>query len=171
MIDPTKYESYTVLTMGRDGTIIASLNPEEWSNFISTMIEKQGTTDWYNTTMMQHIFNATGVGYYPNGVTLNYSVNGNSGKTIIVSSSETKDFLLLSHEYGHVLGYEHTKAIEIEIMNPVANMRHYDKHGLTRKFINNFPEYYERFILPTQRSVDKAVTYGVIGAIAWGLLR
>jgi len=56
-------------------------------------------------------------------------------------------------------------------MNPVAQMRHRDKHGLSSKFIENFPEYYERFILPTQQTVDKAVTYGLLGAVAWGLLK
>ena len=170
MTDPTVYESYAVLTMGKDGTIIASLNHKDWGNFINNMLEETPGIEWYNTTFMQHIYNATGVGYYPNGITLNYSISGHAGHTIVVLITEKKDLLLLAHEYGHVLGYEHTKATEIEVMNPVANMRHYDKHGLVEKFQGNFPEYYDRYILPTQIRVDKVVTYGVIGAIAWGLI-
>ena len=172
MIDPTKYPSYEVLTMGKDGTLISIMNPEDWSLFVGHMIAEAGGSEWYNTTLMQHIYNATGVGYYPNGITLNYlTSNEGPGNTIIIVSTEKKNLLLLAHEYGHVLGYEHTHPTEIEVMNPVAQMRHRDKHGLTSKFMDNFPEYYERFILPTQQSVDKAVTFGLLGAVAWGILK
>ena len=83
---------------------------------------------------MRNIHNLTGRGYFPRGITL----GDENGALIVIDSTHANDERLLAHEYGHALGYGHTRLPTT--MNAVTNLRLYDAEGLIPKFREAFPD-------------------------------
>ena len=83
---------------------------------------------------MKTIHNATGRGYFPRGITL----GDENGALIVIDSTYANDERLLAHEYGHALGYGHTRMPTT--MNAVTNLRLFDAEGLVPKFREAFPD-------------------------------
>lgn len=133
-MDPTVYPSFRPITKGVDGTVVAILSHEDWQKFVNEIIGKPGYSEWYSTAPMKKVYNLTGFGYFPRGVTIPLS----GSPTIIIDQSHMHDKKLIAHEYGHVLGYGHTGVPTT--MNAVSWLRLMDNERLLQKFEQNFPE-------------------------------
>ena len=152
-MNPESYPSFNIITTGVDGTQIATLSTKDWVDFVNT-VAAEGPVEWYMAPAAKAIYNATGKGYFPQGVTI--------GKTITVHEESKGNLDLLAHEYGHALGLEHTNTMSPDVMNPVSWMRFNDKSGLRTKFKQNFPDY--TFISASQSPL---LALGIIGLFGW----
>jgi hypothetical protein len=143
-MNPETLPSFNILATGKDGVQIATVSDKDWSEFVNTIISNSepGAKEWYTMNISRTLYNATGRGYFPKGVTIN--------KMITVQDSAKTNLTLLAHEYGHALGLNHTTSIELDIMNPVDWMRHTDREDLTGRFKENFPDYSKTFISTSQ---------------------
>ena len=150
------YPSFNIIATGVDGTQISTLSTDDWVDFVNT-VAAEGPVEWYMAPTAKSLFNATGKGYFPHGVTI--------GKTITVHDSAKGNLNLLAHEYGHALGIEHTKALAPDVMNPVAWLRVGDKNNLRSRFKQNFPDYTFIAASPSPLSV-----VGLLG-VAYALKR
>jgi hypothetical protein len=131
-MDAREYPSYSVL--GVSGNIaIATLAHKEWVPFVNGHLSEENK-EWYSTPAMRQIHNYTGRGYFPRGITL----GDENGALIVIDGTYANDEKLIAHEYGHAIGYGHTRYPTT--MNPVSNMRLYDAEGLVPRFREKFPE-------------------------------
>jgi len=152
-VNPESYPSFNIIATGVDGTQIATLSTKDWVDFVNT-VAAEGPVEWYMAPAAKTLYNATGKGYFPQGVT--------TGRTITVHEESKGNLDLLAHEYGHALGLQHTSSVHPDVMNPVAWMRLNDKHNLRAKFKQNFPDY--TFIAA---SPSPMVALGLIGVLGW----
>ena len=134
MMDPTTYPSFRPITKGVDGTVIAILSHDDWQSFVNEIIGQPGYDEWYSKPATKRLYNLTGFGYFPRGVTIPLS----GSPTIVLDQSYMHDKKLIAHEYGHVLGMGHTPMPYT--MNSVAWLRLHDAEGLMGKFESNVPE-------------------------------
>ena len=147
--------SFNILTTGKDGVQIATVSDRDWASFVNTIVEA-GHKEWYTMDIARTLYNKTGKGYFPQGVTV--------GKLIVVREGAKSNLTLLAHEYGHALGHEHTHAVNPDIMNPVDWMRHSDQHNLQDKFRKNFPDYTKTFISAQQNHL---IVGTAIAGLGW----
>ena len=132
MMEAREYPSYQVI--GVSGNIaIATLVHSEWEDFINKQLGPENY-EWYTSPTMRNIHNLTGRGYFPRGIT----IGDENGALIVIDSTHANDERLLAHEYGHALGYGHTRLPTT--MNAVTNLRLYDAEGLIPKFREAFPD-------------------------------
>ena len=131
-MEPREYSSYKVI--GVNGNIaIATLDHNEWVPFVNTQLTEENK-EWYSTPGMRQVHNFTGRGYFPRGITL----GDENGALIVIDGTYANDEKLIAHEYGHAIGYGHTRYPTT--MNPVSSMRLYDSEGLVPRFREKFPE-------------------------------
>tara|TARA_B100000035_G_scaffold88497_1_gene74479 strand:- start:10074 stop:10547 length:474 start_codon:yes stop_codon:yes gene_type:complete len=152
-MNPETYPSFNIIATGNDGTQIATLSTNDWVDFVNTVVA-EGPVEWYMAPAAKAIYNATGKGYFPQGVT--------SGTTITIHEQSKGNLDLLAHEYGHALGIQHTSGMQPDVMNPVAWMRLGDEYDLRNKFKENFPDY--TFI---STSHSPLIALGIIGLLGW----
>ncbi|MBU02921.1 MAG: hypothetical protein CME55_06465 [Halieaceae bacterium] len=131
-MNPEAYPSFNIIATGVDGTQIAILSSKDWADLVN-VVAASGPVEWYMTPAAKALYNHTGKGYFPQGVTI--------GKTIVVHEKSKGNLDLLAHEYGHALGLQHTNNLSPDVMNPVNWMRVGDKHNLRQRFKQNFPDY------------------------------
>jgi hypothetical protein len=155
-MNPEFYPSFNIIATGVDGTQVAVLSTEDWVDLVNT-IAAQGAVEWYMAPTAKALFNATGKGYFPHGITI--------GNTITIHESAKGNLDLLAHEYGHALGLKHTKTLDPDVMNPVAWLRMGDENDLRVKFKQNFPDY--TFIAATPSPL---AVVGLLG-VAYALTR
>jgi len=130
-MEAREYNSYKVLGVS-DNIAIASLAHHDWVTFVNGQLNPSNR-EWYSTPGAKAIHNLTGRGYFPRGITL-----GDETESIIVlDDSYANDERLVAHEYGHAIGYGHTRYPTT--MNPVSNMRLYDAENLIPRFRKEFP--------------------------------
>ena len=152
-MNPESYPSFNIIATGVDGVQISTLSTKDWVDLVNT-VASQGAVEWYMAPAAKTLYNATGKGYFPQGITV--------GNTITVHEESKGNLDLLAHEYGHALGIQHTSGAHLDVMNPVAWMRLGDKHGLRKRFKENFPDY--TFI---SASPTPMVALGMIGLLGW----
>ena len=155
-MNPELLPTFNILATGRDDVQIATVSDLDWASFVNTIVvnAEPGADEWYTMDIARLTYNMTGLGYFPQGVTID--------NMIIVRDGAKGNITLLAHEYGHALGYSHTNPAEPDVMNPVDWMRKGDQHNLRSKFKENFPDYYKTFMTTSQNTL-------LIGAVAVGL--
>ena len=131
-MEAREYESYQVIGVSNN-IAIATLAHKDWVVFVNGQLTEDNM-EWYSTPTMKQVYNITGRGYFPRGIT----IGDETSSVIVIDANYANDEKLLAHEYGHALGYGHTHAPTT--MNPVSNMRLYDAEGLVPKFRADFPE-------------------------------
>ena len=156
--DSMEFKTAKEVVRGKDGTVIYTVDSKEWDAFVADIIKTKGSVEWYMQKPFRWMKEHLNVGYKANGIGIQET------KTIHVRKGREKDESLLVHEYGHVLGYGHTHPLNPNIMNPVDNMRVTDGDKITERFKENFPEYYEKVLVPseTQQAVSVAIALGII---------
>jgi hypothetical protein len=151
------------ITRGKDGTVIYTVDSGEWDKFIADIIKTKGSIEWYMQKPFRWMKEHLNVGYKANGVGVQET------KTIHVRKGREKDESLLVHEYGHVLGYGHTHPLNPSIMNPVDSMRVSDGDKITERFKENFSEYYEKVLVPSERERVLPVAIA-LGLVLFGMI-
>ena len=146
------------IVKGKDGTVIKVVKPSVWNQAITDMNKKGLIDEWYMNDTFVWFKEHLNVGYYPRGMALAKS------KLILISEGSERDESLVVHEYGHVLGYGHTHPINPNIMNPIDQLRVTDGDKITDRFKENFPEYYEKVLVLSERErvIPVAIALGII---------
>ena len=145
---------------GHDGSQVVILQDKPFNALIEEYRLTLDKEPWYLDDAAQDIYRTTGLGYYPNGVTIN--------RTIYVRARYKGDWELIAHEYGHILGHEHTHVLEPTLMNPIHQMRLSDPHNLKELAEQNYPELFRKYVLPSEASRNMVIA-GMIAvlALAW----
>jgi len=159
-----KFKTQKKVVQGKDGTIIYTVDSSEWDEFVANIIRNQGAVEWYMQKPFRWLKEHLNVGYEANGIGFKET------KSIYIRKGKETNESLLVHEYGHILGYGHTHALNPSIMNPIDSMRVADGEKITQRFKANFPEYYQKVLVPseTERAIPVAVA---LGLVLYGVLR
>ena len=147
-------ETYT----GKDGTLLIYVNDAEFNDLVLEYLRTVPKDQWpsYLQDSAQNMFRLTGIGYYPNGM-------ATDGK-IYIRWKCRGDAELLAHEYGHILGHDHTDSLSI--MNAVTQLRFSDPHDLEQKAKDNFPEPWRKHIQPHE-AYRRMVIGGLTLSAVW----
>jgi hypothetical protein len=152
------------LTTGKDGTKIYTVPASTWKEYIDDIHRNIGIEEWYMKPGFKWVYEHTKLGYYPRGIAMEGS------KEIYIQKGSETDYSLLAHEYGHILGYGHTGDARPDIMNAVDPLRLSDPRKITDRFEYNFPDYYNKVLVPAERNraIPAAVAVGLILFGAFG---
>ena len=146
---------------GKDGTVLTYLDDAGFNNLVLEYLRSIPKAQWpsYMQDSAQKMFQMTGIGYYPNGM----ATDGN----VVLRWKWRGDAELLAHEYGHILGHDHTDSLSI--MNAVSQKRFADPHDLEQKAMDNFPDAWRKHIQPHE-AYRRMVTGGLVLSAVWALM-
>jgi hypothetical protein len=159
MMDVSMYRPKDT-SIGQDGSTIILLDRQDFNHLVERVIKRYEIREWYLDQHWRKVRRNTGLGYYPNGIAIE--------DTIFLRWKYRGDADLLTHEYGHVLGYGHTEDYTLTIMNPVNPMRVFDPHNLRDKTKANFPDYYRKHVSQTE-AYQNTVIGATLLIVLWGL--
>lgn len=151
------------LVTGKDGTRIYTVKPKVWEAHIKSIHAKHNIPEWYMQPSFKWLYEHTKIGYFPRGLAIE------KAKEIYVIEGGEKDYTLLAHEYGHILGYGHTNNMVPNLMNPIDSMRVTDGDKISDRFEENFREYYEKVLVPHERNRALPAVIA-LGMIAYGMI-
>jgi hypothetical protein len=148
--------------IGKDGTKLFLVSDAEFNDLLEDYLSSVPESEWpkYLRDQKQTIFKLTGLGYFPNGMTT-------PDNLIYIRYKYRGDTELLAHEYGHVLGLDHTE--KASIMNAVTHMRFFDPHDLERKAEANFPELWRKYVVPRE-AYQNIVVSGIAAMALWAFI-
>lgn len=148
--------------MGKDGSRVVILSDDDFNNLVEKYRMTLDEEPWYLEEDAQAVYRTTGLGYYPNGVTI--------GDTIYIRYRFRGDWELIAHEYGHILGHDHTNPTIPTMMNPIHQMRVTDPHNLKQRAKENYPELFRKHVSRVEASRNMAIG-GIAAAFAYAWLR
>lgn len=151
------------IAKGKDGTIIKVVPISVWNQAIYDLKKNNLIDEWYMNDTFVWFKEHLNVGYYPRGMGFS------KAKLILISEGSERDESLVVHEYGHVLGYGHTHPLNPNIMNPVDQLRVTDGDKITDRFKENFPDYYEKVLVLSEKERVLPVAVA-LGLVVFGLL-
>ena len=146
------------LVTGKDGTHIYTVEPSVWKAHIENLNRKSNIAEWYMQPSFKWLYEHTKIGYFPQGLAIQ------KAKEIYVVKGAERDYSLLAHEYGHILGYGHVPDGVPDLMNPVDPMRVRDPRKISDRFEENFQDYYDNVLVQaeTTRALPAALALGMI---------
>ena len=145
--------------VGKDGTRLYLVSDSVFNKMIADYLREVPREQWpkYLQDNKQTLFKWTGIGYYPNGL-------ATPDNRIYIRYKYRGDAELIAHEYGHILGLDHTD--NASIMNAVSHMRFSDPHNLEEKAKENYPELWQKYVVPRE-TYQNIVVGGLAAMTLW----
>ena len=147
---------------GKDGTKLFLVSDEAFNQKVDTYLAEIPKEEWpeYLQDRNQTIFKWTGIGYFPNGM-------ATPDGQIFIRYKYRGDSELIAHEYGHILGLDHTE--NASIMNAVSHKRFFAPHSLELRAENNFPELWRKYVVPHE-TYQNTVVGGLAVLALWAYI-
>ena len=148
--------------IGKDGTQLFLVSDKEFNTRVANYLRELPKEQWphYLQPDAQKTYKLTGIGYFPNGM-------ATEDNKIYIRYKYRGDAELIAHEYGHILGHDHTP--NYSIMNAVSQKRVFDPLNLEEKAKANFPELWRNHIIPRE-TYHNIVVGGLAAMTAWALM-